>query len=183
MLHLLHNDLTCSRTHALESSEFSLIWLRLNSHSLIKFICAVCLYPNSSDYNKFFDYLSSKVEHILSLYPSVEISMPGDFNLHHQLCHSSPFIDHPDELVFNFPILHDLEQLVQHPTHVLEIRPTFLIFSLPLIFLLLLLPYLLHWAPPITVSFLYLVLFLQSFLKIFQGGGASGILHQPAGAT
>ncbi|MPC35465.1 hypothetical protein E2C01_028888 [Portunus trituberculatus] len=28
----------------------------------------------------------------------------------------SPFPDYPAELVFTFAILHDLEQLVQHPT-------------------------------------------------------------------
>ncbi|MPC40599.1 hypothetical protein E2C01_034161 [Portunus trituberculatus] len=46
----VRNDLTCSRAHGLESSEFSTIWLRLNSHSQTKFICAVYLSPNSSDY-------------------------------------------------------------------------------------------------------------------------------------
>ncbi|MPC56762.1 hypothetical protein E2C01_050728 [Portunus trituberculatus] len=30
----------------------------------------------------------------------------------------SPFTDHPGELAFNFAIIHDLEQLVQHPTHI-----------------------------------------------------------------
>ncbi|MPC56802.1 hypothetical protein E2C01_050769 [Portunus trituberculatus] len=54
----MSNDLTCSHAHALESSEFSAIWLRLKSHSLTKFICAVYLSPNSS----------SKLEHILFLY-------------------------------------------------------------------------------------------------------------------
>ncbi|MPC71053.1 hypothetical protein E2C01_065321 [Portunus trituberculatus] len=68
-----HNDLTCSRAHTLESSEFSTIWLQLKSHSLTKLICAVYLYPNSSDYKKFFDYSTFKVEHILS--PSKEILM------------------------------------------------------------------------------------------------------------
>ncbi|MPC60082.1 hypothetical protein E2C01_054118 [Portunus trituberculatus] len=29
---------------------------------------------------------------------------------------SSPFTNHPGELAFNFAILHDLQQLVQHPT-------------------------------------------------------------------
>ena len=43
------------------------------------------LSPNSSDYVKFFDYLISKVEHILSHFPYAEISMLGDFNVHHQL--------------------------------------------------------------------------------------------------
>ena len=112
------NDITCSRAHALESSEFSTIWLRLQSHSLTKFICAVYLSPNSSDYRKFFDYLTSKVEHILTLFPFAEISILGDFNVHHQLWLSSPFTDDPGELAFNFAILHDFEQLVQHPTRI-----------------------------------------------------------------
>ncbi|MPC76619.1 hypothetical protein E2C01_071036 [Portunus trituberculatus] len=68
------------------------------------------------DYSKFFDYLTSKVEHILSLYPFAENSILRDFNVHHQFWLSSPFTDNPGELAFNFAILHDLEQLVQHPT-------------------------------------------------------------------
>ncbi|MPC28844.1 hypothetical protein E2C01_022055 [Portunus trituberculatus] len=40
----------------------------------------------------------------------------GDFNVQPQLWLSSPFTDNPDELTLNFDILHDLEQLVQHPT-------------------------------------------------------------------
>ncbi|MPC40368.1 Collagen alpha-1(XIV) chain [Portunus trituberculatus] len=47
-----------------------------------------------------------------------KISILGDFNVHHQLWLSPPFIDHPGELTFNFTILHDLEQLMQHPTHI-----------------------------------------------------------------
>ncbi|MPC17315.1 hypothetical protein E2C01_010166 [Portunus trituberculatus] len=42
-----------------------------------------------------------------------------------------------------------------------------------------LLPYHLHWAPPITISFLHLVLFLQSILRILICGGASGALPMP----
>ncbi|MPC24674.1 hypothetical protein E2C01_017761 [Portunus trituberculatus] len=55
---------------------------------------------------------------ILSLYPFVDISIIGDFNVHHQLWLSFPFTDHPGELAFNSAILHDLEQLVQHPTRI-----------------------------------------------------------------
>ncbi|MPC22044.1 hypothetical protein E2C01_015050 [Portunus trituberculatus] len=106
MLRLCANDLTCSLVHTLKSYEFSTTWLRLNSHSLTKFICAVYLSPNSSDYSKFFDNSSSKVELILSLYLSVEISILGNFNVHHQLWLSSSFTDHPGELAFNFAILH-----------------------------------------------------------------------------
>ncbi|MPC45001.1 hypothetical protein E2C01_038684 [Portunus trituberculatus] len=60
------------------------------------------------------------VEHILCFYSFEEISNFGDFNVHHQLWLSSPFTDYPDELAFNFAVLHDLEQLVQHPTRILD---------------------------------------------------------------
>ena len=48
----------------------------------------------------------------------MEISILGDFNVHHQLRLSSPFTDHSGKLAYNFAILHDLEQLVQHPTRI-----------------------------------------------------------------
>ncbi|MPC78162.1 hypothetical protein E2C01_072644 [Portunus trituberculatus] len=40
----------------------------------------------------------------MSLYPFAKISILGDFNVHHQLCLSSPFTDHPGELSFSFAI-------------------------------------------------------------------------------
>ncbi|MPC46629.1 hypothetical protein E2C01_040353 [Portunus trituberculatus] len=114
----MRNDLTCSHAHALESSEFSSIWLRFNTHSLSEFIYAVYRSPNSSDYSKFFDYLTSRVKHILSLYSFAEIFILGGFNIHHQLWVFSPFTDHPGELAFNFAIFHDLEHLVQYPIRI-----------------------------------------------------------------
>ncbi|MPC49520.1 hypothetical protein E2C01_043324 [Portunus trituberculatus] len=39
----------------------------------------------------------------------------GDINVHHKLWLSSPFTDLSGKLAFNYVILHDLEQLVQHP--------------------------------------------------------------------
>ena len=68
----VHNDITCSRAPNLESSEFSTIRLRLQCHSLTKFIRAVYISHNFSDYVKFFEYLTSKVEHILSHFPYAE---------------------------------------------------------------------------------------------------------------
>ncbi|MPC54004.1 hypothetical protein E2C01_047910 [Portunus trituberculatus] len=95
----VRNDLTCSCAHALESSKFSTIWPRLN-----------VIFPTTST--------TSKVEHILSFYAYPEISILGDFNVHHELCLSSPFTDPPGKLAFNFAILHDLEILVQHPIRI-----------------------------------------------------------------
>ncbi|MPC10867.1 hypothetical protein E2C01_003510 [Portunus trituberculatus] len=120
------------------------------------------------------------MEYIQSLYPFAEISILGDLNVHHQLWLTSPLTDHPGELAFNFAIFHHLEQLVQHPTRHGDM-PNILDISSPLILLLMLLPYLLRWAPPITISFLYLALFLQSLLRIPQSGGASCALPLPEG--
>ena len=116
----VRKDITCSRAHNFESSEFSLIWLRFQCHSLTKFIFAVYLSLSPSNYVKFFDDLISKVEYILSYFPYAEISICRDFNVHHQLWLSSSFTDQPAEQVFNFAILHDLNQLVQFPTRISE---------------------------------------------------------------
>ena len=39
----VHDKLTCSRVPDLESKNFSVIWLRLSSHSTTKFLCSVYL--------------------------------------------------------------------------------------------------------------------------------------------
>ena len=114
----VRNDLSCSRVPELDSPEFSTLWLRLSCHSLTKYICAVYLSPNSTDYVKFFDYLTLQMEHILSISPFAEISILGDFNVHHHLWLSSPFTDQPGEQAYVFSVLNDLEQLVQHPTRI-----------------------------------------------------------------
>ncbi|MPC36444.1 hypothetical protein E2C01_029902 [Portunus trituberculatus] len=85
------------------------------------------------------------MEHILFLYPFVEVSILGDVNVHHQLSLSSPFTNHIGEVAFNFAILNDLEQLVQHSTRILAClgdTPNIVDFSLSPILLHMLFPYL-----------------------------------------
>ena len=48
-----------------------------------KFICVPYFSPNSSGFGKLCAYSTWKLEHILYLYPIVEISILGDFNVHH----------------------------------------------------------------------------------------------------
>jgi hypothetical protein len=97
---------------------FSSIWLRLSCQSISKFICSVYLSPNSTDYPKFFDYLNSKIKHILSHSPFSEIIILGDFNVHHRHWLSSSSHDLAGELPFDFSIHNNLEQLVQLPTRI-----------------------------------------------------------------
>ncbi|MPC63367.1 hypothetical protein E2C01_057466 [Portunus trituberculatus] len=121
-----------------------------------------------------------------SLYSFAEISILGDFNVHHQLWLSSTFIDHPGEVAFTFAILHDLKQLAQHPTLISnrlgdtpKILDLFLISNPS--------AYGVSLSSPLGSFdynlFLYLVLFLQSFLRIPQSGGASVGLPLPNGGT
>src|ERR1700755_888472 len=114
----VRNDVVCSRVSNLESSEFSTLWLKLSCNSTTKFICSVYLSPNSTDYPKFFDYLNSKIEHILSSSPFSEIIILGDFNVHHRQWLSSSSHDTAGERAFIFSIQNDLEQLVQLPTRI-----------------------------------------------------------------
>ncbi|MPC96707.1 hypothetical protein E2C01_091982 [Portunus trituberculatus] len=101
-----------------------------------------------------------------------------------QLPEVSTFItpDHPGELAFNFAILHDLEQQVQHHTSIPDLlgdTPNIL----DLFFTSNPSTSAVTWGPPITIPYLYLVLFLQSLLKIPQSGGAPGVLSLPVGKT
>ncbi|MPC51216.1 hypothetical protein E2C01_045059 [Portunus trituberculatus] len=66
----------------------------------------------------FFDYLKFRIEHILFLFPFAETSVLRDFKVQKRLWLSFPFSGYPDKLAFNFAILHDLEQLVQHPSRI-----------------------------------------------------------------
>ncbi len=58
------------------------------------------------------------MEHIWTHSPFSEITILGDFNVHHQLWFSPSFTDQPGEQAYNFAILNDLEQLVQHSTRI-----------------------------------------------------------------
>src|ERR1700755_1097024 len=114
----MRNDVVSSHVSNLESSEFSTLCLRLSCHSTTKFIFSVYLSPNSIDYLKFFDYLNSKIEHILSSSPFSEIIILGDFNVHHRQWLSSSSHDPAGELAFQFSIQNNFEQLVHLPTRI-----------------------------------------------------------------
>ena len=116
----VRNDVSCFRVPKLETSDFSTLWLRLSNHSSTKYICCVYLSPNSTNYARFFDYLNSKVEHILSSSPFSEIIILGDFNVHHSRWLSSNKTDEQGRLTWEFAILNDLVQLVQCPTRIPE---------------------------------------------------------------
>ena len=68
-----------------------------------------------------FDSISSNIDEVLSINPSANVFVFGDFNVHHKdwLTYSSG-TDRPDELCYNFSISNDLTQMVNFPTWIPE---------------------------------------------------------------
>ena len=66
-----------------------------------------------------FNSISSNIDEVLSINPSANVSVFGDFNVHHKdwLTYSSG-TDRPGELCYNFSISNDLTQMVNFPTRI-----------------------------------------------------------------
>ena len=64
-----------------------------------------------------FDSISSNLDEVLSIDPSANVFVFGDFNVHHKdwLTYSGG-TDRPGELCYNFSISNDLTQMVNFPT-------------------------------------------------------------------
>ena len=64
-----------------------------------------------------FDSISSNIDEVLSINPSANVFVFGDFNVHHKdwLTYSGR-TDRPGELCYNFSISNDLTQMVNFPT-------------------------------------------------------------------
>ena len=66
-----------------------------------------------------FDSVSSNIDEVLSINPSANVFVFGDFNVHHKdwlTCSSGT--DQPGELCYNFSISNDLTQMVEFPTRI-----------------------------------------------------------------
>ena len=66
-----------------------------------------------------FDSTSSNIDEVLSINPSTNVFVFGDFNVHHKdwLTYSGG-TDRPGELCYNFSISNDLTQMVNFPTRI-----------------------------------------------------------------
>ena len=66
-----------------------------------------------------FDSISSNIDEVLSINPSANVFVFGDFNVHHKywLTYFSG-TDRPVELCHNFSISNDLPQMVNFPTRI-----------------------------------------------------------------
>ena len=63
---------------------------------------------------------SYNIDEVLSINPSANVFLFGDFNIHHKnwLTYSAGGTDQPGELYYNFSITNDLNQIVNFPTRI-----------------------------------------------------------------
>ena len=91
-----------------------------------------------------FDSISSSIDEVLSINPSANVFVFGDFNVHHKdwLTYSGG-TDQPGELCYNFSISNDFTRMVNFPTRI----PQTVILIVPLfwIYLFLTLLFVLQW--------------------------------------
>ena len=73
----------------------------------------------SSAFCTVFDSVSSNIDEVLSINPSANVFVFGDFNVHHKdwLTYSSG-AGQPGELYYNFSISNDLTQIIDFPTRI-----------------------------------------------------------------
>ena len=103
---------------SLENSTDSYLCFRLALHHSMSYF--FFLYrPPSSALCTVFDSISSNIDEVLSINPSANVFVFGDFNDHRKdwLTYSSE-TDRPGELCYNFSISNDLTQLVNFPTRI-----------------------------------------------------------------
>ena len=68
-----------------------------------------------------FDSISSNIDEVLSINPSANVFVFGDFKVHHKdwLTYSAG-TDRPGQLCYNFSISNDLTPVVNFPTQIPE---------------------------------------------------------------
>ena len=110
--------LAFARDLSLENSADSYLRFRLALLHSVSYVFFVYRSPSSS-LCTVFDSISSNMDEVLSINPSANVFVFGDFNVHHKdwLTYSGG-TDRPGELCSNFSISNDLTQIVNFPTRI-----------------------------------------------------------------
>ena len=101
---------------SLEKSADSYLCFRLALLHSVSYFFFLYQSPSSS-LCTVFDSISSNIDEVLSINPSANVFVFGDFNVHHKdwLTYSGG-TDRPGELCYNFSISNDFTQMVNFPT-------------------------------------------------------------------
>ena len=108
--------LPLARDISLENSADSSLCVRLLLLLSVSYFFFLYQSPSSA-LCTVFDSISSNIDEVLSINPSANVFVFGDFNFHHKdsLTYSGG-ADRPGELCYNFSISNDLTQMVNFPT-------------------------------------------------------------------
>ena len=103
---------------SLENSADSYLCFRLALLHSVSYFFFLYRSPSSS-LCTVFDSVSSNIDEVLSVNPSANVFVFGDFNVHHKdwLTYSGG-TDRPGELCYSFSISNDLTQIVNFPTRI-----------------------------------------------------------------
>ena len=105
-----------ARDLSLENSADSYLYFRLALLHSVPYFFFLYRSPSSS-LCTVFDSISSNIDEVLSINPSANVLVFGDFNVHHKDCLTySSGTDQPDELCYDFSISNDFTQMVNFPT-------------------------------------------------------------------
>ena len=107
-----------ARDLSLENSADSYLCFRLALLHSVSYFFFLYRSPSSA-LCTVFDSISSNIDEVLSINPSANVFVFGDFNVHHKdwLTYSSG-TDRPGELCYNFSISNDLTQMDNFPTRI-----------------------------------------------------------------
>ena len=107
-----------ARDLSLENSADSYLCFQLALLHSVSYFFFLYRSPSSS-LCTVFDSISSNIDEVLSINPSANVFVFGDFNVHHKdwLTYSGG-TDRPGELCYNFSISNDLTQIVNIPTRI-----------------------------------------------------------------
>ena len=111
-------ELPFSLDLSLENSADSYLCFRLALLHSVSYFFFLCRSPSSSLWTVF-DSISSNIDEVLSIKPSANVFVFGDFNVYHKdwLTYSGG-TDSSGELCYNFSISNDLAQMVNFPTRI-----------------------------------------------------------------
>ena len=144
---------------SLENSGCSDLCFRLPLLHSVSYYFFLYRLPSSS-LRTVFDSVSSKIDEILSINPSPNVFVFGDFNVYHKdWLNFSGETDRPGELCYNFPISNDVTFLHRFQTVILIVLLFWIyLFLLTLVFVLQWLSF--HWE--------ILIMFLSQFPFTFH---------------
>ena len=111
--------LPIARDLSLENSADSYLCFQLALLYSVSYFFFLYLLSPSSSLCMVFDSISWNIDEVLSINPSANVFVFGDFNVHHKdwLTYSGG-ADKPGELCYNFSISNDLTQIVNFPTRI-----------------------------------------------------------------